>query len=163
MEEFSKDFARKKNIEVYSTISETKAAFAERAIQSLKHIICRYIEDQEEKFIHKLPQFVSKMNCCVNRSIGKSPRDVKNTDFLSVLYNKPLTRYKKIKFKLGDRVRISKNDIPFRKGYKPQFTDEIFEISAISPKKPPTYIIKDLDKEEIPGKCSEKELRKCSD
>ena len=74
------------------------------------------------------------MNCRINRSIGKSPRDVKNTDFFSILYNKPLTRYKKLKFKVGDSVRISKNDIPFRKGYKPQFTDEIFEISAVSTK-----------------------------
>ena len=53
MEELSTSFARKKNIEVYSTMSETKAAFAERAIQSLKHIIYRYIEDHREKFIHK--------------------------------------------------------------------------------------------------------------
>ena len=35
-----------------------------------------------------LPQFVSTMNCRVNRSIGKSSRDVKNTDFLSILYTK---------------------------------------------------------------------------
>ena len=157
------EFCKEKSIQVYSTTSETKAAFAERAIQSLKHIIYRYIEDHGEKFIYKLPQFVSTMNCRINRSIGKSPRDVKNTDFLSILYNKPLTRYKKLKFKVGDRVRISKNDIPFRKGYKPQLTDEIFEISAVSTKKPPTYIIKDLDKEEILGKFYEKELRKCSD
>ena len=66
------------------------------------------------------------MNCRVNRSIVKSPRDVKKTDFPSILYNKPLTRYQKIKFKVGDRVRISKNDTTFRKGYKPQFTDERF-------------------------------------
>ena len=33
-----KNFCQPKEIEVYSTISETKAAFAERAIQSLKHI-----------------------------------------------------------------------------------------------------------------------------
>ena len=144
-------------------MSETKAAFAEKAIQSLKHIIYRYIEDHDEKFIHKLPQFVSTMNCRINKSIGKSPRDVKKTNFLSIMYNKPLTGYKKLNFKVGDRVTIPKNDIPFRKGYKPQFTDEIFEISAISTEKPPTYIIKDLDKEEILGKFYEKELRKCSD
>ena len=143
-----KKFCKEKSNEVYSTMSETKAAFAERAIQSLKHIIYRYIEDHGEKFINKLAQFVSTMNCRINRSIGNSPRDVKNTDFLSILYNKPLTRYKKLKFKVEDRVRISKNDIPFRKGFKPQFTDEIFEISAVSTKKPPTYIIKDLDEEE---------------
>ena len=144
-------------------MSETKAAFAERAIQSIKHIIYRYIEDHGEKFINKLPQFVSTMNCRINRSIGKSPRDVKNTDFFSILYNKPQTRYEKLKFKVGDRVRISKNDIPFRKDYKKQFTDEVLEISATSKKKPPIYIIKDLDKEEFLGKFYEKELRKCSD
>ena len=32
-------------------------------------------------------------------------------------------------------MRISKNDIPFQKGYKPQLTDEVFEISAKSTKK----------------------------
>ena len=125
-----KKFCKEKSIEVYSTMSETKAAFAERAIQSLKHIFYRYIEDHGEKFIIKLPQVVFTMNFRINRSIGKSPRDIKNTDFLSILYNKPLTRYKKLKFKVGDIVRISKNDIPFRKGYKPQFTDEFFEISS---------------------------------
>ena len=74
-------------------MSETKAAFAERAIQSLKHIIYRYIEDHGEKIIHKMPQIVSTMNCRVNRSIKKSPGDVKNTGFPSILYNKPLTPF----------------------------------------------------------------------
>ena len=110
-----------------------------------------------------MQQFVSTLSCPKNRSIGKSPRDGKNSDFLSILYNKSFKKYTKPKFKIGDRVRISKNDIPFRKGYKPQFTDEIFEISTISTKKPPTYIIKDLEKEKILGKIYEKELRKCSD
>ena len=62
-------------------MSETKAAFAERAIQSLKHIIYRYIKDHEEKFDPILQQFVSKLNCRKNRYIRKSPRDVKNSDF----------------------------------------------------------------------------------
>ena len=163
MGEFLKNFARGKTLKFYSTMSERKAAFAERAIQSLKHIIYRYIEDHGEKFVQKLQQFVSTLNCRKNRSIGKSPRDVKNSDFLSILYNKSFKKYTKPKFKIGDRVKISKNDIPFRKGYKPQFSDEIFEISAISTKKPPTYIMKDLEKEEILGKFYEKELRKCSD
>ena len=82
----------RKNIEVYPTRSETKAAFAERAIQSLKHKTDRYREDHGQKFFHKLPQFVSKMNSRLNRSFGKSPRYVNNTDFLSILYNRHLTR-----------------------------------------------------------------------
>ena len=79
-----------------------------------------------------------------------------NTDFHPILYNKPLTRYKKLNFKIGERVRISKNDIPFRKGYKPHVTDEVHEILAISSKKPPTHIIKNLDKDEILGKLYDK-------
>ena len=59
---------RGKNIEDYSTMSETRAAFAERAIQSLEPIIYRYIEDLDENFIHKLQQFVSTMNFHVNFS-----------------------------------------------------------------------------------------------
>ena len=115
-------------------MSQTKAAFAERAIQSLKQIIYRYIEDHGEKIVPKLQQFVSTLNCRKNRSIGKSPRDMKNSDFLSFLYNKSFLKYTKPKLKIGDRVRISKNDILFRKGYEPKFTDEIFEILALSTK-----------------------------
>ena len=37
--------------------------------------------------------------------------------------------------KIRDRVRISKKEILFRKGYTPHFTDEVFEILAISTKK----------------------------
>ena len=60
-----------------------------------------------------------------------------------MLYSKPLRKSRKPKFKVGDRVRISKYDLPFRKGYEPQFTKEVFEIVAITSKKPPTYTIKD--------------------
>ena len=51
----------------------------------------------------------------------------------------------------------------FRSGKDTGHSLQIFEISAISTKKPRTYIIKDLEKEEILGKFYEKELRKCSD
>ena len=72
------------------------------------------------------------------------------------MYDKSFMKNTKPKFKIGGRVKISKIDTPFRKGYKPQFADEIFKISAISTKKSPTYIINDLEKEEFPGKFYEK-------
>ena len=65
-----------------------------------------------------------------------------NCDFLSILYSKPLRDYKKPIFKIGDRVRVSKYDLLFCKGYKPKFTREVFEIVASATRKPPTYIIK---------------------
>ena len=144
-------------IEIYSTRSETKAAFAERTIRSLKNNLYRYMQDYGYKYIHKLPQFIATMNSRNNRSINMEPKHVKNSDFLSILYSKPLREYKKPKFGFGDRVRISKYDLPPRKGYKLQFT-QTFEIVAIATKKPPTYTIKDEQDEVVHGKIHEKEL-----
>ena len=79
-------------------MSETKAAFAEREMLSLKHLIYRYIENHGEKFVPKLQQFVSTLNCRKNRSIGKSSRDVKNSYFSSILYNKSFKKYTNSKF-----------------------------------------------------------------
>ena len=86
------------------------------------------------------------------------PSHVKNSDFLPILYSKPLREYKKLKIGIGDRICISKYGSPFRKGYKPQFTHESFEIVAIATKQPPTYTIKDEQEEVIRGKFYEKEL-----
>ena len=138
-----KKFCSAEGIEDYSTISETKAAFAERTIRSLKNILYRYMEDNGYKYIHKLPQFIAAINSRNNRSTDMKPNHVKNSDFMSIFYSKPLREYKKPKFGIGDRNRISKYDLLFRKGYKPQFTQKCFEIVAIATKKPPTYTIKD--------------------
>ena len=73
-----------------------------------------------------IPQFVSTMNCHVKRSIGKAPRDVKNTDFLYIQYNKPLTRYIKPKTKIRYSVKVSKNDIPF-----PQDTNHSLKMKVL--------------------------------
>ena len=63
----------------------------------------------------------------------------KTCDFMSILYSKPLREFKKPTFKVGDRARTSEYDLFFRKGYKAQFTREVFEIVAIATIKPPTY------------------------
>ena len=88
------------------------------------------------------------------------PNTLKNSDFMSILYSKPYREIKKPTFKIADRVRISKYDLPFRKGYKPQFTREVFEIVAIATRKPPKYTIKDEQDEIIRGKFYQKELSK---
>ena len=92
------------------------------------------MEDFGYKYIHKLPQFITPLNSRKNTSIYMRLNTVNNCDFMSILYSKPLRDYKKTTFKIGDRVRISKYDLPFRKGYKPQFTREVFEIVAIATK-----------------------------
>ena len=141
-------------------MSETNAAFAERTIRSLKKIPYRYMEDNGYKYIHKLTQFITTLNSRRNCSIDLIPKNVKNSDFLSILYSKPLREVRKPQFKIGDRVRISKYDLPFRKGYKPQFTQEVFEIVAISSRKTPTYTKKDQQDEIIRGRFYQIELVK---
>ena len=42
--------------------------------------------------------------------------------------------WKKANFEIGDRVRISKYDLPFRTSYNPQFSKEVFGFVAISPR-----------------------------
>ena len=153
-----KTFCSAEGIEFYSRMSETKAAFAERTIRSLKNILYHYMKDYRYNYIHELPQFIATMNSRNNRSIDMKANHVKNSDFMSILYSKSLREHKKPKFGIGDRVRISKYDLPFRKGYKPQFTQEIFEIVAIATEKPPTYSIRDEQQEVIRGKFQEKEL-----
>ena len=105
-----KKLCKPEGIQIQSTMSETKAAFAERTIRSLKNILYRYMGDNGYKYIHKLTQFVTTLYSRRNCSIDLITKNVKNSDFLSILYSKLLREIRKPKFKVGDRVRISKYD-----------------------------------------------------
>ena len=63
-------------------------------------------------------------------------------------------------FQKGDFVRIAKVDLPFRKGYKQNFTDEVFEITSIPTINPPTYGLIDAVGQPILGKFYQPELQK---
>ena len=64
------------------------------------------------------------------------------------------------KFKAGDQVRISKYKKIFAKGYTPNWSEEVFVVSRIKNIVSWTYVINDLNGEEIIGTFYEKELRK---
>ena len=64
------------------------------------------------------------------------------------------------RFKIGDQVRISKYKYIFAKGYIPNWSEEVFVIKKVKNTFPWTYVINDLNVEEIIGTFSEKELRK---
>ena len=155
-----KKFCAPEGIKVYSTMSETKAAFYERKTLSLKNILYRYMEDYGYNYIHKLPQFITNFNSRRNSLMGMRPNTVKKCDFMSILYSEPLREYEKPTLKVGDRVQISKYGLPFRKSYKPQFTREVFGTVANATKKPPTYTIEDEQDEIIQCKFYQKQLIK---
>ena len=65
-----------------------------------------------------------------------------------------------LKFKSGHHVRISKYENIFAKGYMPNWSEEVFIISKINNTVPWTYVINDLNVEEIIGTFYQKELQK---
>ena len=56
-----------------------------------------------------------------------------------------------IKYKKGDKVRISKYKRHFEKGYTPKWTEEIFTIDKMNMANPVTYQVRDLNNENILG------------
>jgi len=65
-----------------------------------------------------------------------------------------------VKFKVGDRVTITKFKSTVSNKYDPNWTREIFTIKEILSTSPITYKIKDLNNEEIIGILYDKELQK---
>lgn len=143
----------------YNTHSSKKAAYAERAIRSLKNILYRYMENMHtDKYINKLQVFVKTMNDRENRSIGMAPKDVTNRDTIKLIQrNAPKVRTTP-SFEVGDYVRAVKSDAPFRKGYKPQFTREIYKVHRVLSTNPVTYVLKDKNSKFLKGKFYEKQL-----
>ena len=93
----------------------------------------------------------------VHRSIKVKPIDVTH-DFYAE-YNED-SNEKDLKFKVGDRVRISKNKNIFAKGYTQNWSEEVFVVSKIKNTVPWTYVISDLNGEKITGSFYDKELQK---
>ena len=62
------------------------------------------------------------------------------------------------RFKVGNRVRISKFKNIFAKGYAPNWSKEIFIVNKINDTAPYTSNIKDLNNEEIIGSFYDREL-----
>ena len=78
------------------------------------------------------------------------------------LYGQEISQTAKPKFKVGDKVRISKyKRNVFDKGYTPNWTEEIF-VDKIQYTNPITYKIKDLNGEEILGTFYDQELSRAS-
>ena len=84
------------------------------------------------------------------------PIDVKNDSFAE--YNEE-SNEKDPKFKVGDHVRISKYKNIFAKGYTPNWSEEIFIVKKIKKTIPWTYVISNLNGEEIVRGFYEKELQ----
>ena len=85
------------------------------------------------------------------------PKDVTDDSFVEYVEE---TDKKDPKVKVGDHVRISKYKNIFAKGYTPNWSEEVFIVNKVQNIVIWTYLINDLNGEEIKGSSYEKELQK---
>ena len=143
---------------MYSTNNEGKSVIAERFIRTLKNKIYKYMTSiSKNVYIDKLDDIVKEYNNKYHTSIKMNPVDVKDNTFID--FKKEINN-KDPKFKAGDRVRISKYKNIFAKVYMPNWSEELFVIKKIKNTVPWTYIINDLNGEEIISTFFENELQK---
>ncbi|XP_051159161.1 uncharacterized protein LOC127285719 [Leptopilina boulardi] len=115
------------------------------------------------KWFNLLPILISKYNNKKHRTIGMKLKDVTVEDTRELmrrirkLRRIPLRRQK---FKVGDRVRVSKHKNIFEKGYTPNWTTEIFTVDQVKRTKPVTYKLTDYENHPIEGGFYEEELLK---
>ena len=143
---------------MYSTHNEGKSVVAERFIRTIKNKIYKYMTTiSKNVYIDKLDDIVHKYNNEKHTKIKMKSIDVKDNTYLDfgkeVIDNDP-------KLKVGDHVGISKYKSIFAKGCTPNWSEEIFVNKKIKNTVPWTYVVNDLNGEEITGTFYDKELQK---
>ena len=95
-----------------------------------------------------LDDIVNKYSNTVHRTTEMKPVDVTSDSYVE--YNEDSNK-KNPEFKVNYRVRISKHKNIFAKGYTPNWLEEVFVVSKIKNTVPWTYVISDLNGDEIAG------------
>ena len=145
------------DINMYSTYNEGKSVVAERFIGTLKNKLYKHMTATgKHVYYDVLDDVVNEYNKTTHSTIKMKPIDVKNNKRVYVDEHNE----KHSKFKVGDRVRISRYKNIFPKGYAPNWSIEIFIVNKINDTVPYTYNLKDLNDEEIIGSFYDKELQK---
>ena len=145
---------------MYSTYNEGKSVVAERFIRTLKNKIFQHmIAISKNVYFDVLGDIVNKYNITVHRTIKMKPIEVTADSYAECNED---SNEKYPKFKVGDRVGISKYKNVFAKGYTQNWFGEVFIISKIKSTVPWTYAISDVNGEPITGSFYEKELQKTS-
>ena len=132
---------------MYSIHNEGKSVVAERFIRTLKTKIYKYMTSiSKNVYIDKLDDIVNEYNNTYHRTIKMKPVDVKDNTYIDF---KKESNDKDPKFKVGDHVRLSKYKNISAEGNTRNWSDEVFVIIKVKSTVPWTYVINDLNNEEI--------------
>ena len=141
---------------VYSTFNEGKSVVAERFIRTLKNKLYKHMTATGKNIYYVLDDIVNEYNNTNHNTIKMKPIDVGDNKRVHIDEHNE----KDSRFKVGDRVRISKFKNIFAKGYTPNWSTEIFIVNKINDTVPYTYNLKDLNDKEISGSFYDRELQK---
>ena len=152
-----KRWLSRNNIIMYSTYNEGKSVVAKRFIRTLKNKLYKHMTATSKNVYYGvLDNVVNKYNNTKHSTIKMKPIDVKNNKRVYIDDHNE----KDSRFKVGDRVRISKFKNIFAKGYTPNWSIEIFIVDKVNDTVPYTCDLKDLNDEEIIGSFHDGELQK---
>jgi len=128
------------------------------------HMHMHWTDNNTRTYVDVLDELVRQYNNTIHSSIKMTPAQAslkKNENKVWInLYGVSPEGKIKPRFKVGDRVRITKKKSIFEKGYTPRWMEEVFTISAVQYTRPVTYKIKDLNDEKIQGTFYEPELQR---
>ena len=143
---------------MYSTYNEGKSVVAERFTGRLKNKIFKHMTAISKKVnFDVLGDIVNKCNNPVHRTIKIKLIDVTGNSYAE--YDEDLNKQDP-KFKVADHVRISQYKNIFAKGYTANWSAEVFIVSKIKNTVPWTYVVSDLNGEEITARFLRKRIAK---
>ena len=152
------------NVTLYSNENGEKSSVAERWNRTMKRIMWKYFTaNNTNKYIDELQNMVDKYNTTYHRSIKLTPSDARDPanckHVFKALYGKFKPPPSPAKFHVGEKVGISrKNDI-FEKGFTPNWTEEVFQVSLVKHTNLITYSLEDLRGEPIKDSFYKQELQ----
>lgn len=141
----------KYKINKYSTYSTTKACIVERFNRTLKENMYReFTARGSREWVSILPMLIYNYNNSKHRTINMTPQQADEYPLSVKLKHRNIV-ISKIRFNVGDYVRISVHKGVFAKGYIPNWSTEIFIVSKINKTQPPTYQLRDYRGNDIAG------------
>ena len=124
-------FLKDNDVHFFTTYNEeTKASIVERFNRTLKTKMWKYFTHRETvTYVEVLSEMVASYNHTVHITIGIPPAEVTwaNQTVSKRLYGRKGPK-QSCKFSPGVRVRLSKAKRTFKKGYLPNWTEELFTV-----------------------------------
>ena len=121
-------------ITYYSILTEKKAGAVERVNKTIKSIIWKYFSEKKtNRWVDVLPKIIENYNKTYHRTIKMSPNEVNWNNREQVFKNMypKVNTIVKCKLKKGDNVRVAQYKKEFSKGYKINWSRDIYTIVRV--------------------------------